>query len=145
MQRRGRLISKGRGKGKRADERGVRRRLGREVKRVSQGQEAMLYTGAVEIVESRKHQERESEVTLFQNLHDQLLSHYMKPQQLKRCAYILQVREHTSYHRTRDQGSISRVIQVWRAASRVYQLIVVTTVTDRSWAKDCPLILTGDT
>jgi hypothetical protein len=83
----------------------VRGRLGREGKRVSQGQEAMLYTGAVELVESRKHQERESEVTLFHNLHDQPLSHYMKPQQLKRRAYILQARKHTSYHRTRDQGS----------------------------------------
>jgi hypothetical protein len=123
----------------------VRRRLGREGKRVTQGQEAMLYTGAVEIVESRKHQERESEVTLSQNLHDQPLSHYMKPQQLKRRACILRARKHTSYHRIRRSRFTSRVIQVWRATSRVYQLIVVTTVTDRSRAKDCPLILTGDT
>lgn len=145
MQRRGRLTSKGWGKDKRADEKGVRRRLGGEGKRFSQGQEATLYTGAVEIVGPRKHQERELEVTLFQNLHDQPLSHYMKPQQLKRCAYILQARKHTSYHRTRRSRFTSRVIQVWRATSRVYQLIEVTTVTDRSRAKDCPLISTGDT
>jgi hypothetical protein len=105
VQKSERLTSKGRGKDKRTDGEGVRRRLGREGKRVSQGQEAMLYTGAVEIVESRKHQERESEATLSQNLHDQPLSHYMKPQRLKRRAYILQARKHTSYHRTRDQDS----------------------------------------
>jgi hypothetical protein len=79
VQKSGRLTSKGRGKDKRRDGERVRGRLGREGKRVSQGQEAMLYTGAVELVESRKHQERESEVTLFHNLHDQPLSHYMKP------------------------------------------------------------------
>jgi hypothetical protein len=64
VQKSGRMISKGRGKDKRMDRERVRGRLGREGRRVSRGQEAVLYTGAVEIVESRKHQERESEVTL---------------------------------------------------------------------------------
>jgi hypothetical protein len=64
VQKSGRMMSKGRGKDKRMDRERVRGRLGREGRRVSRGQEAVLYTGAVEIVESRKHQERESEVTL---------------------------------------------------------------------------------
>jgi hypothetical protein len=64
VQKSGRMISKGRGKDKRMDRERIRGRLGREGRRVSRGQEAVLYTGAVEIVESRKHQERESEVTL---------------------------------------------------------------------------------